>query len=294
MLCSWTAVLAVSVVGTRLTNVHMQGGRSVAVLGAIIMMGLFPLGAWLHSARRVYILDCLLTLLWVFCSAYGTLYFVALACRLGGKHPLKDALFEHIDALTGVSVAAIVDWTFAHHVYGFFHSIYLGIGVAMWTAILVPIVTGKVERVQGMLLAFVLTLPIAFPIIVYLPAIGPWYLHSPHGDFGLQMITDEILRFRQAGPQEFIPTGIVAAPSYHVIWMVLFAWVLWEYRWLRIPVAIYTVLLILSTMAIGCHFFIDVLSGIAVSVVAIYLAKRIQKSSDESSCRRDRLVRETG
>lgn len=276
MLCAWTLILAISVAGTRLTSVHVQGGRSVAILGAIAAMGLFPIVAWLRAARRTYLLDSMLTLVWVFFAIYGTLFFVALACRLGASHPLRDKLFERIDAMCGVSVATIEDWTFARHLYGFFHSIYVGIGIAMWIAIVLPIVTSKIERVHGLLLAFVLTLPMAFPIIVYLPAIGPWYLHPEHADWGQHIITDELLRFRQPGPQEFIPTGIVAAPSYHVIWMVLFAWVLWDFKWLRLPVAIYTVLLILSTMTIGNHFFVDVVSGIAVSVVAIYLAKQIQ------------------
>ena len=277
--------MTISLAGISLTQVHMDGCRSITILGALMVAVACPIGAWLYQSKRRYLFDAFLCLLWTGFASYGTFFWVALACRLGRYFPLCDQMFERADAMVGVSVSALESSLFAH--YEISHAIYNWIGHLMWLSILLMIVTGKIERLHVLLLSFVITLFFAFPIIVLFPAIGPWSLHWANPV--QQAITDEVLRFRQPGPQNFIPTGIVAAPSYHVIWMVLYAWALWDYRWLRIPVSIYACLLIGSTMTTGSHFFVDVATGIGVAVVSIHLAKAVLLgAADEATIRANR------
>jgi len=48
----------------------------------------------------------------------------------------------------------------------------------------------------------------------------------------------------------------------------------WGIRLLRIPSCILTMLVVVSTVTTGNHYVVDVIGGIIVAVVAMYLADR--------------------
>lgn len=62
-------------------------------------------------------------------------------------------------------------------------------------------------------------------------------------------------------------------PSFHVIWVLLSANSLWCFKSLRIPAAILSTLIILSTMTGGGHSFVDVLAGLLLAVAAIVASR---------------------
>jgi membrane-associated phospholipid phosphatase len=70
------------------------------------------------------------------------------------------------------------------------------------------------------------------------------------------------------------------------MWAILCVQALWVFRPLRIPVAILSGLIILSTMTTGWHYFSDVLGGILLAAVAIATAKWIgrQPTSPKVGC----------
>ncbi len=57
------------------------------------------------------------------------------------------------------------------------------------------------------------------------------------------------------------------------LWTVLLAWVLWEFRWLRLPVVILGASIIASTVPTGSHYVIDVIGGLIVSAISIAFAE---------------------
>ena len=67
-------------------------------------------------------------------------------------------------------------------------------------------------------------------------------------------------------------SGIVSFPSFHTIWAVLSSYALWGFRFLRWPSVICAVLIILSTMTTGWHYFADVLGGLILAFVSIEIA----------------------
>jgi membrane-associated phospholipid phosphatase len=71
--------------------------------------------------------------------------------------------------------------------------------------------------------------------------------------------------------------GLVTFPSFHAGSAILYAWALWPVRWFR-PVAILCNAAMLAATPIdGGHYFIDVIAGVAVAVLAIAAACHLSR-----------------
>lgn len=66
--------------------------------------------------------------------------------------------------------------------------------------------------------------------------------------------------------------GMVAFPSFHVIWAVLLLRLCWPIKWLFAPLVIINTLLILATVLLGWHYLIDVIGGFALAGLGIFVA----------------------
>jgi membrane-associated phospholipid phosphatase len=145
----------------------------------------------------------------------------------------------------------------------------------MAVAIFLPALSGRARASREFLLANLIAFAIAAPLFALLPAVGPWY----HGGFmpspDQLSCQANLLALRLPGP--YILTtqdaGVVCFPSFHVIWAILCAGALWTFRRLRVPVSILALLIVLSTMTTGWHYFSDVLAGIAIAALSIALAR---------------------
>jgi len=90
---------------------------------------------------------------------------------------------------------------------------------------------------------------------------APW--HFAHAlrllKSGYRHIDDQVL------------SGLVSFPSYHTMAAVLFTWAVWKtpVRW---PLAALNCAMVMATPVIGAHYFIDLIGGVGVAVVAIRLA----------------------
>jgi membrane-associated phospholipid phosphatase len=132
---------------------------------------------------------------------------------------------------------------------------------------------------------------IGIPLFAILPAVGPWhYYHFLPTQSQREVCEVALLTLRLPGAYVFGSTGsgVVCFPSFHVVWAIFFTATLWGFRWLRIPLALLSGMIILSTMTTGWHYFADVLGGIFVAIISIVLAKRLTQRMDGS--RTDRRV----
>lgn len=69
--------------------------------------------------------------------------------------------------------------------------------------------------------------------------------------------------------------GLVSFPSFHTAIALQFAWGFWPYAWLRWPAAILNILLVCGAIVVASHYFIDVLAGGLLGLLAINIAKRL-------------------
>ena len=124
------------------------------------------------------------------------------------------------------------------------------------------------------LTAILVALVITIAVAACIPAYGPAH------DAGMWSSLDGLLNdIRSRAPKPLRYNGIIWLPSFHTVMGLLFTW---SQRgiWWSFPVfAAINVTMILATLAIGDHYLVDVLAGIAVAVFAQWLTASIKEAN---------------
>jgi membrane-associated phospholipid phosphatase len=66
--------------------------------------------------------------------------------------------------------------------------------------------------------------------------------------------------------------AIICFPSFHAIWAIFCAAALWGFRLLRLPVALLSGMIVVSTVTTGWHYVSDVVAGVAVAGLSLVIA----------------------
>jgi len=146
-------------------------------------------------------------------------------------------------------------------------------------------VTGQRRQMQRFLMALWLSGAATLAIFTFMPAlhafafysIGVSDLHGLHPVLLENRFVAQFTALRAPGPHS-IPMGalegLVEFPSFHTTMSLLFVWALWPLRWLRLPVAVASLLSLASTPIDGAHFFTDMIAGAVIAVAAMVAATR--------------------
>jgi PAP2 superfamily len=249
---------------------------ATAVLMAILLI---PAIFW-HARGRIAERDNALFLPWFAILSQLILHVCLLSIRFG--FPLRDGLFVSIDRVLGFNVAGIRAWSVAHplvdSVLSYVYSVVFT--ALMYIAPVIPTALGRRAAPQ-FFVANATAVLLSLPIIILLPAVGPWVgEHFPA--LAMQKICeDSILRLR-AGQKELWP-GVICFPSFHVIWIVLASFNLWSVKSLRIPTSVFSVLILISTVTTGWHYVCDVVAGLIIAFLALSIARRCCESERGTS-----------
>jgi hypothetical protein len=215
----------------------------------------------------------------------GPLTYVAAAAAF----PMRDAALLAADRALGFDWRAYMIFVNDHPAV----AEWLSAGYAMikWPILAIPVVlamTGRFRHLQEFTFAFALALIITTMISALVPAIGVYQQLGltaadypnldPRAYLGqvrdLPLVRDGSLRHLDL----FALTGIVTFPSFHAASAALYAWAFWPVRWVR-PLGIAVNGLMLGGTPIdGGHYFVDLLGGIAVAVVAIMVARLVSRA----------------
>jgi hypothetical protein len=74
-------------------------------------------------------------------------------------------------------------------------------------------------------------------------------------------------------PNTSLLGGMIAFPSFHVVWSVLCAYACKDKKYLWVPVVVLNTLIIVSTVMLGWHYLIDVIGGVVLAFLAILMAE---------------------
>ena len=69
--------------------------------------------------------------------------------------------------------------------------------------------------------------------------------------------------------------GLVTFPSYHAAVAASLIWASWSLRWLRAPIILWNLAMLVSCILVGAHYLVDLIAGIAVAFVSIRFAIQI-------------------
>lgn len=269
-----STLLIISLAGCALTGIELPGLGAWAIYCLVITAMLLPLPAYWYEKGRADLLDLALTLFWALPLRLIIPLLVRIAARL--RLPLQDSFLGSADRHLGVSVPAIMVWASHHWLGSVLNQSYKWVLVFLPLAVVLPVLAGRSKYAKKFLVANLMCFAIGIPLFALLPAVGPWrYYHFPPTQSQIEACEAPLLALRLPGTyvlgsQE---AGIVCFPSFHVAWAILFAAALWGFRSLRIPVAVVSGMVILSTMTTGWHYFVDVLGGIILAIISIVLAK---------------------
>jgi PAP2 superfamily len=199
--------------------------------------------------------------------------------------PMRDAALLAVDRAMGLDWAAYVHFVDARPAL----AVALNVGYAMiaWPVLAIPVFLAakrRYQRIEEFTFAFALALAATTIISALVPAIGvyqqigldPGTLKNIDPAAYLEQLRD--LPPTREGVLRHLDLlglgGIVTFPSFHAASAVLFVWALWVVKWMRPVALLANGAMLAATPLNGGHYFIDVVAGVAIAVLAIVAARR--------------------
>jgi membrane-associated phospholipid phosphatase len=220
-----------------------------------------------------------------FATVGAPLSYLAAAADL----PLRDYAFDAIDRSLGLDWAALLTWMNQRPtLYAVLHPIYLSLTIQMTIAVLCLAFSGRLLWLRIYTLAFVLAALVTIALSVVLPAAGVWphlgltASGSPHIMPAVNTSWPVFFGLRDGSFRALVAIGsegIITFPSLHAALAVILIGALWPMRILRwVALALNTAMLV-ATPVDGSHYFIDVLTGIAIGILVFVAAHAIATRS---------------
>jgi uncharacterized membrane protein len=208
--------------------------------------------------------------------------YVAAAINL----PMQDSALLAVDRAVGLDWAAYVHFVDDRPSL----ASWLNVGYAMigWPLFAIPVALAakrRYQRIEEFTFAFGVALAATTFLSALVPAVGvyqqigldPGSLKNINPGAYLDQLRD--LPPTREGALRHLELlglgGIVTFPSFHAASAVLFGWALWAVRWLRPLALLVNGAMLAATPLNGGHYFIDLIAGVVVAVLAIVAARRV-------------------
>jgi hypothetical protein len=247
------------------------------ILTALLLTGpLLVPAAMLHERKKFERRDAFLMLPWTLLIALLIVQAAPTTATLA--FPLRDALWRSFDEHLGLNIPGIMDFARNHPALNAIlaYSYAFALHPLVLCAILLPVALGNREAAQRFVLANAFSFVLALPLMIFLPAVGPWVGWNFPPD-KLQQACQATIYTLRHGSLIFKDSfgGIVCLPSFHVFWAVTSAHALFSIRFLRYPAIVVAGLVTVSTMTTGWHYGVDVIAGLLMAAVCAVLADTV-------------------
>jgi membrane-associated phospholipid phosphatase len=281
----YAAMLAASVAILTLRGISVsQGSAESMALAAALVAGLIGLGCVLRSDLAM--LATLTSAAFIGMIAPLSILSYALT-SLGAVFPLQDQLFASIDSffqldwLATVSflngsplLIAALDASYHYTIFGMIYAL------VFLNVVRLP------ERVLEFFWGVVLTCLSVGLVAALLPAVGAYPYYAPSqearsaiaADAGVWHLGDfEALRNRTFVLFELNKTeGLVTFPSFHTAMALLIPLAMRGYGLVTAAAWVFALVVVVSTIPIGGHYFIDVVAGAALTFLTMAGLARVQ------------------
>jgi hypothetical protein len=189
------------------------------------------------------------------------------------NHILTWGEWMHID------LAKLIHWSRAHpRLYHGMELMYDSLALQMMYLPLLLIALGRFQRVRDYYFLLLLTALMGYSFYYFFPTTAPAsMIESP--DFSeAQRATG--LKFNQIH-QYINPTtvegGMIAFPSFHVIWAWLCVWLLRDWAWAFRALLLFNTGIAISCVLLGWHYILDLIASVALLGTVHYIHPYIRQ-----------------
>jgi len=232
--------------------------------------------ALFHDRKKFTHRDAALMLPWTLLIA--ALIVQAAPITATFAFPLRDGLWRSLDQHLGINVPAIMAFVRHHPAMDalLFRSYAFTLHPLILCAILLPALFGKREAAQRFVLSNAFSFVLALPLMIFLPAVGPWVGWEFPPD-KLQSACEATIHALRHGSLDIHDNfgGIVCLPSFHAFWAIVSAQALYSFRYLRYPAIATAALITISTITTGWHYGVDVIAGILMVIICTLLSQLV-------------------
>jgi membrane-associated phospholipid phosphatase len=275
----WAAILVAVVADAILlaaTPFRLEASPQLRILAGLIVLAvvLAICRRWRSFPRitpRIAHLTRTVLALVLFTNAASILSFI-----LTGILPLPacDGALATADRVLGLNWLDMYQWLTRHPaIEAFANAVYNSLGNEMLILLIALELLGHHKQARAFLLWFMVSAIATQVIGILFPAAGAFvYYHLPVASTTGYVAQWADLRngtLRTIDP--FNNQGLVVFPSFHAALAVLCACAAWPLRILKYPLLALNLLIVLSSPAMGGHYFIDIFAGIILAALTISL-----------------------
>lgn len=195
---------------------------------------------------------------------------------------LHDAQVLQWDLDLGFNQIAIINWF--HQFPVFINLLKISYSIMITQVFAAPLVLALLQqqrRFDVFINVCLITSIIGYVFYYFFPTAGP--ADTLSSVYFTQAMAEIPIRFYDVQhyiPNNHIAGGIIALPSFHVIWAICVAYSFKNYKMIFYPLLAWNTLAIIATIALGWHYLIDVIVGILLATFAIMVAEKKAKTQD--------------
>lgn len=202
------------------------------------------------------------------------------ALRLG--FPYQDEWLARADLWLGFDWEAFVRWFDTMPASAIMKYAYASLHPQLIALLFVLSFLDRAEAMRKFMGAFFLSLSIALLVSVFVPARAYYaYLQIHDGQFAHYLTpsyVDYMAMLRsELAAKAFKLTGVVTFPSFHASAAILFMWGFWNVPYARSFALALNVIMLVSTIVVGGHYFVDIIGGVLAALLSIYAVEKIGK-----------------
>ena len=198
--------------------------------------------------------------------------------------PTIDQKIVAFESYFHIHLEKWLDWT---HQYPLFVAIltwmYESLAYQMAAIPLIVIAAGKYHILRQYLFLLLASALFGFSIYYFFPTTAPAsIIESPHFIEEQKATGIKFFEIHHHIEPSTIEGGMIALPSFHVIWAWLCVYLLHPWKIAFALILIANTILVLSCVLLGWHYLSDVLASIVILLIAHYLLRICQKHHNNS------------